>query len=58
VNPTPHKQTKRRNLVRWMENRQRRLWFSVDSGKATPRQCDRCNQLTSIIAVAKNGGVK
>lgn len=51
---TNHKPGKRRNLLRWMQARQRRLWFEVNRGTATARQADRCNQLTPQIA--KLGG--
>jgi hypothetical protein len=50
--PTNHKRTKRRNLTRWMENRQRRLfWKNKTLPDATITE--RINQLGKQI-VANN----
>lgn len=44
-----HKPNKRREILRWMINRARRLEFEVKRGTATPRQVARFEQLKSQI---------
>lgn len=48
---TPHKPTKRRNKLRWMTARLRRLDFECGRGTATDRQKDRAHQLACAIQV-------
>lgn len=46
-----HKPTKRRNGLRWMQARLRRLDYECSRGTATDRQKDRAHQLGCAIQV-------
>lgn len=52
MKPANQSPRKRRNLVRWMTNRLRRIDVEVNRGTATERQRDRGHQLACALQIA------